>query len=429
MNRALRVLLLEDLPEDAELVQRTLAAAGIRCQVRRVDDREAFVAEQAISLQRQMLLRNEHLEVVANLIGGVAHELNNPLALLVGHATLLRRKAGDGPLAERADKITQAAERCARIVRNFLALARRERPERKPVDLGPLVRDTLEVLAYGLRVNGIEVEADLPPDLPKVPGDADRLRQLLANLVINAQNALRQTPTARRITVRVEAAEGAPVVRLVVEDNGPGVPPHLRERIFEPFVTTQPDGEGTGMGLPLCRGIVADHGGELRLEDAPGGGCRFVAELALTNDNDKDEPGPAAAPAADPGPASPSRGPRTILVVDDEPDIASLIGDALVGAGHAVDASSTAAATLERLRERQYDAVVADIRMPEMDGPRLYGEIERLHPELARRVVFVTGDTLSPTTAAFIRGIGAPVVGKPFEIEDLVRTVNRVLGA
>lgn len=425
MSRALRVVLLEDLPEDAERVQKVLAATGIRCQVRRVDDREAFVAEQAINLQRQMLLRNEHLEIVASLIGGVAHELNNPLALLVGHATLLRRKAGDGPLAERADKIAQAAERCARIVRNFLALARRPRAERKPVDLGPLVRDTLEVLAYGLRVNGVEVETDLPPDLPKVPGDADRLRQLLANLVINAQNALHQTSTARRVVVRLEAAAG--VVRLVVEDNGPGVSPHLRGRIFEPFVTTQPEGEGSGMGLALCRGIVADHGGELRLEDAPGGGCRFVAELAL--DEDAPAPSPAGAPVGDLGAAPPSPGPRTILVVDDEPEVASLVGDALVGAGHIVDTSSTAAATLERLQGRPYDAVVADIRMPEMDGPRLYREIERLYPELARHVVFVTGDTLSPTTAAFIRGIGAPVVGKPFEIEDLVRTVNRALGA
>jgi two-component system NtrC family sensor kinase len=423
MSQALRVVLLEDLPEDAELVQKALAASGIRCLVRRVDEREAFVAEQAINLQRQMLLRNEHLEVVASLIAGVAHELNNPLALLVGHATLLRRKAGEGPLAERAEKIAQAAERCARIVRNFLALARRARAEHEPVDLGPLVRDTIEVLGYGLRVNGVEVEMDLPPDLPKVPGDPDRLRQLLANLVINAQNALRQTSTARRVVVRVETAPG--VVRLVVEDNGPGVPPHLRGRIFEPFVTTQPAGEGSGMGLALCRGIVADHGGELRLEDAPGGGCRFVAELALA----EDEPAPGPVGAGDFDTASPSPSPRTILVVDDEPEVASLIGDALKGAGHSVDTSSTAATTRERLQARRYDAVVADIRMPEMDGPQLYREIERQYPELARHVVFVTGDTLSSTTAAFIRGTGAPVVGKPFEIEDLVRTVNRVLRA
>ena len=375
-------------------------------------------AEEAMRLQREMAQRNERLEVVASLIGGVAHELNNPLALLVGHATLLRRKAGDGPLADRADKIAQAAERCARIVRNFLGLARRQAPDQRPIDLGGLVKETLEILAHGLRVDGIEVEVDIAPDLPRVPGDADRLRQLLVYLVMNAEQALRRKEGARRVGVRVARASVPPgAVRVVVADNGPGVPAELRERIFEPLFTTVASGEGTGMGLPLCRGIVADHGGELRLEEAEGEGCRFVFDLPLTA-------GPAA-PAMEPPATSP--GPRTILVVDDEAEVAALMSDTLELAGHQVEIASNGAAALVRLAERRYDLVLSDIRMPEMDGPGLHRAIRERHPELARRVVFVTGDTLSPDTAAFVRDVGAPVVMKPFDLEDLVRTVNRIL--
>jgi CheY-like chemotaxis protein len=367
-----------------------------------------------------MAQRNERLEVVASLIGGVAHELNNPLALLVGHATLLRRKAGDGPLADRADKIAQAAERCARIVRNFLGLARRQAPDRKPIDLGGLVRETLEILAHGLRVDGIEVEVDIAPDLPRVPGDADRLRQLLVYLVMNAEQALRRKEGARRIVVRVARAYVAPgAVRVVVADNGPGVPAELRERIFEPLFTTVASGEGTGMGLPLCRGIVADHGGELRLEEAEGEGCHFVFDLPLTT--------AAPAPPAKEPPATTSPGPRTILVVDDEAEVAALMSDTLEIAGHQVDIASNGTAALARLAERRYDLVLSDVRMPGMDGPGLHRAIRERHPEMASRVVFVTGDTLSPDTAAFVRDVGAPVVMKPFDLEDLVRTVNRIL--
>lgn len=376
-------------------------------------------AEDAERLRREAAMRNERLEVVASLLGGVAHELNNPLALLVGHATLLRRKAGDGPLADRADKIGQAAERCARIVRNFLGLARPKAPDKRPIDFGGLVKETLEVLAYGLRVDGIEVAIDIAPDLPRVPGDADRLRQLLVYLVMNAEQALRRKEGARRLAVSVLKASGPPgAVRVVVADNGPGVLAELRERIFEPLFTTLASGEGTGMGLPLCRGIVADHGGELRLEEGDGEGCRFTFDLPLVAAS---APSPTAeAPVVSPGP-------RAILVVDDEADLAALMCDTLELAGHHVESAPNGAAALGRLAKQHYDLVLSDIRMPELDGPGLHRAIQERHPALARRFVFVTGDTLSPETAAFVRAVGAPVVMKPFDLEDLVRTVNRVL--
>ncbi|HSB61214.1 MAG TPA: hybrid sensor histidine kinase/response regulator, partial [Vicinamibacteria bacterium] len=348
-----------------------------------------------------------------------AHELNNPLSVVIGQATLMLATGEGGKL--RAEKIARAAERCVRIVRNFLALARRHPQERQPVDLPRLVRDTLEILAYGLRVDGITVSVDLPDRMPRLPGEADRLRQVLVNLVLNAQHALRQRPAGRRLEVRLEADAPAQVARLVVEDNGPGIPADLAERIFEPFFTTKPAREGTGLGLPLCRTIVEDHGGALRVESVPGEGARFVAELALSA---------PSAEAASPAPAGNlAPGPRAILVVDDEPDLAALMADALALAGHTVEAVTTTAEAIDRLRARDYDLVLSDVRMPDMDGPRLYQEVQRLRPGNAPRFVFVTGDTLAPGTAAFVRRIGAPVVSKPFALEELVQAAGRALGA
>ena len=394
----------------APAVERALRDGGERAARRR--------AEEAADLQRAMLLRNEHLEAVAALVGGVAHELNNPLALLVGHATLLKRKVADGPLADRADKIMQAAERCARIVRSFLSLARRRSPERRRVDLRALVDETLEVLAYGLRTQGIELRTELAEGLPALEAaHPDRLRQLLVNLVINAQHALARIEGPRRLVVSAEADPAAGVVRLAVADNGPGVPAAIRSRVFEPFFTTRPQGEGTGLGLPLCRGIAQDHGGSLFLESVPGEGARFVVELPVAGQ---------AVPRAltDEPPAAPGR-PATVLVVDDEADLAGLIRDALVAAGHAADAVSTGALALERLRGGRYDLVLSDVRMPGLDGLRLCEEAQRLLPPPG--FLFVTGDTLSPETAERIRVLGAPVLAKPFEIDELVGAVGRAL--
>ncbi|WP_270937188.1 sensor histidine kinase [Falsiroseomonas oryzae] len=239
-------------------------------------------AERARRASRDALRRNERLSAIASLLAGVAHEINNPLAVVAAQALLLAEEAEGTPLAERAEKVRLAAERCGRIVASLLASARQKPPRRDALDMARAVEAGLDLTVETARAAGIELEVDLARDLPPVRGDADQIAHLVGNLVGNARAALgamADPPAVRRIAVTLRR-EGTEAV-LRVADNGPGVPRALRERVFDPFFTTKPDGEGTGVGLALCRTIAKAHGGSVVVEDTPGGGATFVVRIPL----------------------------------------------------------------------------------------------------------------------------------------------------
>ena len=239
-------------------------------------------AERARRASRDALRRNERLSAIASLLAGVAHEINNPLAVVAAQSLLLAEEAEGTPLAERAEKVRLAAERCGRIVASLLASARQKPPRREPVDLAHAVEAGLDLTLEAARAGGIELKMDLARDLPPIRGDADQIAHLVGNLVGNARSALAsvEDPAApRRITVTLQRQGKEAVLR--VADNGPGVPEPLRDRIFDPFFTTKPDGEGTGVGLALCRTIAKAHGGSITAEETPGGGATFVVRVPV----------------------------------------------------------------------------------------------------------------------------------------------------
>ena len=358
---------------------------------------------------------------MGNLLAGVAHELNNPLSAVLGHAALLIRTAPDEAMRTRGQKLEGAATRCVRIVKNFLAMARRHAPERQPVALNELVRATVEILAYELRIANVEVQLDLAEDLPRVWADGHQLQQVAVNLFTNAHHAMRDSAPPRRLTVTTRSDPAHERVSLTIADTGPGIPADLQPRIFEPLFTTKPEGQGTGLGLPLCRGIVESHNGTIRVESEPGRGATFVIELPFGR--------PPASAAEERGPAEPARlvGGRRILVVDDEPDIADLLTEALTGDGHAVETASDGAAALAHIAERPYDLVITDCGMPVLGGVEFYQELVRRHPRMARRVIFLSGDTLNPKAVAFLELIDAPRLSKPFALDDVQTLVRQVL--
>jgi len=381
--------------------------------------RQNEMLEEQVRERTQQFLQSEKLAAMGSLLAGVAHELNNPLAIVLGQAALLERSAGEGPTAPMAGKIAKAAERCARIVKNFLALARQQPMECQTVSFNRVVEEAVELLAYSLRIDSVETIRELAPDLPDIWADPHQLHQVVVNLVSNAHQAMRAIETDRRIILntRLDAASGW--VQLEVTDTGPGIPEDVQGRIFEPFFTTKPIGQGTGLGLSLCQGIVERHGGVIRVASRPDHGASFFVQLPIGVGQ---ADGVKAAPAGLLSPISE----RTVLIIDDDRDVAETLRDFLGVDGHAAEIVADGTLALEKLRDWRYDVILSDVKMAGLDGPRFYAQLERRHPEFLRRVAFVTGDTLSRETTAFLERTRVPIMAKPFTLEQVRQVLQQV---
>ena len=385
-------------------------------------DRQNRSLEATVRERTERLLQSEKVATMGSLLAGVAHELNNPLAVVLGQSHLLRESAEEPRIIVRAGKIMAAADRCVRIVRNFLALARQQAPERGEVRLNQVVQEAVELLGYELRTDNVEVSLRLAEDLPGLWADGHQLHQVLVNIVANAHQAMRRSPARRQISITTRSEPASQRVHLEITDSGPGIPAEIRAKIFEPFFTTKPLGQGTGLGLSLCRGIVAEHDGAITVESEPGRGTTFAITLPVV-------PRPAAIVSPDAAEAPAPVGPKTILVVDDEPEIAAILVEALGREGHRVEIASNGADALRRLERQGYDLVVTDTKMPVMDGMELYRELGRRFPALGRRIIFVTGDVLDAEKRRFLESSGAPFLTKPFDLSEMRRAVRKLLVA
>lgn len=366
-------------------------------------------AEAELARSKAALAQSEKLTALGSLLAGVSHELNNPLSIIVAQSVMLERQAGDAALANRAGKIRKAADRCARIVQTFLAMARQKPPQREAVELNEIVSSALDLAEYGLRAAGVELVRDLTQDSTALAADGDQLHQVVLNLITNAQQAMEDGGAERRLTLRTRLVNGA--VTLDVIDTGPGVPPELAARIFEPFFTTKPQGEGTGFGLPFSHGIALAHDGQLELVDHAGDGAWFRLTLA-------------GAVQASPKAATVRSDPavrRRALVVDDELEIAESLADLLDLAGFDCEIAHGGRAAQARLGQpdAMFDLVLSDLRMPDLDGPGLFGWMRTARPDLVDRTVFATGDTMGGNVAQFLGEARRPHIEKPVTPETL----------
>ncbi|MFI0848797.1 PAS domain S-box protein [Mesorhizobium sp. IMUNJ 23232] len=370
-------------------------------------------AEAALARSREALAQSERLNALGSLLAGVSHELNNPLAVVVGQAMVLEELLAGTENADRAARIKRAAERCARIVQTFLAMARERPPQRRSVDANDLIRAALDIASYGLRTAGIEVGTRFADGLPPLQVDPDQMHQVLFNLVVNAQQALQDVPEPRRIVVETSLVGSE--IEILLSDNGPGVPPDIRNRIFEPFFTTKPQGVGTGIGLAFSLGVVQAHKGRLDLLDNAGGAhfrLRLPVEAAAVAQPERGQTQVAKGGVG-----------RTALVVDDEPDVGEMVALFLETEGFTVTTVADGASAKQALATTTFDAVFCDLRMPHTDGPALYEWVRDTVPQAADRFVFVTGDTLGSSAARFLEQAGRPVVEKPFSRETIRQAI------
>jgi len=387
--------------------------------IRDVSDRKKR-EDQSRDLYHQ-LLQSEKMAALGQTISGVAHELNNPLATILSWAERLAEKPADDKSRRGLGVILSEAERAARIVRHLLTFARKRQSTRMLVDINEIIRETLALRAYEQRVTNVNVTQALAGSVPEVFADAYQIKQVVLNLIINAEQATLAAHGRGHLTVRTSHDPARNSVVVEVTDDGPGIAEEAQGKVFDPFFTTKDVGQGTGLGLSVAYAIVQEHGGRIWLSSPKGEGASFFVELPVAGE---------ALQSQKPTPATVDletfKG-LSVLVVEDEPALATAVSEALGDAGFSVDRAGDGEEGLTRLTQGTYDLIVCDLKMPRIDGMQFYRAMAAATPSLARRVIFVTGAVPGTDAERFLEETGCRWLSKPFRLGDLLRAARDAL--
>jgi PAS domain S-box-containing protein len=375
--------------------------------------------EDELSSQREMLFQNEKMSALGELLAGVAHELNNPLSIVVGHSLMLREEEQEPETVRRIEKISAAAERCAKIVKTFLAMARQQPTKMEPTDINAIVSIAVDVAGYGGGNESLTINCDLDSRVPDIMADGDQITQMIINLLINAEQAITKAGKGDLITVSTKLGRSVDSIKIIVMDNGPGIPESVRARVFEPYFTTKDVGEGTGIGLAFCHRIVLSHGGQLSLDNDHLEGCKFVVTLPLIFSED------APSPAVETHSKATRK--NRILVVDDEVDVAELIAEILKKEDMDVKIAHSGADAIKCLQAAKYDLVLSDLNMPLMGGRELYETIKRDFQDMLNATAFISGDTMGAASQELCHESGLPCLEKPVSPTELRLLVHGIL--
>lgn len=368
---------------------------------------------------QEQLLQSEKLAALGELTSGVAHELNNPLATVLGYAELLDLdKNLPENVRRKVNTIHQEATRASHIVQNLLAYARRSSPEKAFVSVNDVLEAAVEMRRYQLQTDNVRILTDFGSNIPPIWGDPLQLQQVFLNIINNAVQAVQNWRGSGeiRLTTQSSVMSGQPAARVMIEDNGPGIAPEHLRRVFDPFFTTKPAGEGTGLGMSIALRIISNHDGLIWAESRLGHGARFIIEMpGVAGREEAVESQPQTPTALAPAP----RDGRRILVIDDEEPVVTLISEILALDGHQVTPAFNGAEALALVKAGDYDLILSDVRMPAVGGPTFFEILQTTRPDLLPRVIFVTGDTMSQSTQEFLQRAGRPVLPKPFDPERL----------
>lgn len=369
-------------------------------------------------LIQEQLFQASKLAAIGELAAGVAHEINNPLTAIIGFSELLLADAQDEGTRDALERIREQGLHARNIVQNLLNFARSQHLAQGVVDLNVTIKQAVDLVRRQLELDGIQVLEEYAPDLPRIVGDAGQLQQVVLNLLQNAHDAIMLGGQGGQVVVRTRRLDEERIA-FEVEDDGPGIPEEIRERIFNPFFTTKPPGKGTGLGLSISFKIVQKHDGQIMVHSRPGEGARFTVVLPVREVEER----PLLARPSEEWLSGPA---LRVLVVDDEPAALEVITRMLQEAGHHVDSVTRGQEALARLADQAYDVILLDLKMPDLSGQEVYRRLQAEHPELAERVLFVSGVAFDEEIQAFLRAVGRPVLSKPFGQEELLAAVRQV---
>ncbi len=364
------------------------------------------------------LVHSEKLAAVGQLVSGVAHELNNPLGIILGYANLASKRTSDPVLTDNIKKIENAAERASSIVRNLLVFSRKREVSQDAVSINEVLRSVCELVHSQLTSNNITLRLNMTEPLPATAGDFQQLQQVFLNLVTNAIHAIEGKGHGKLVITTFPEASSLIVT---VADDGVGISPENLPRVFEPFFTTKPVGKGTGLGLSLCYGIIRQHGGDITVQSLYGKGTVFTVEIPVR------EVSPPGDPVTVRGIIEKMSSCR-VLVVEDEPAMLSLLHDSLIEFGCAVTTAANGEEALGILGKAEVDVIVSDLKMPEMDGETFYKACIVKHPGYRGKFIFSSGDTASKHSSDFLRDTGCEVLLKPYSTDQLLDAIYFVKG-
>jgi len=377
------------------------------------------------------LIQSEKLAAIGELISGIAHELNNPLASIILYAQLMEAKGVDDTVHRELKQIITQSRRANNVVHGLLDFARQRSSERTPTQINDVLKNTVDLLAYELRTHNIKVETNFSTAVPATLADGHQLQQVFVNLINNALQAMddgkegEMTITTKYSVSRLVEPNNEKSILIIIQDDGPGIAKENAARIFDPFFTTKSKGKGTGLGLAVCHGIITDHQGDIWMESEQGRGAAFFIELPIIKieeDIIADAVGKTAV-SSDVKKGSKKR----ILVVDDEASILMIMTRILQRKGFVVDGAESGEAALGRLQQENYDLVISDLRMPEMSGQMFYHQTIEKYPEYIARFVFTTGDAIDSDLQEFLKTNNAVALEKPFDMVALIQVVATML--
>jgi signal transduction histidine kinase len=369
------------------------------------------------------LIQSEKLSAVGEFVAGVAHELNNPLAAVIGFAEILKNTDGDTKNRRYLDMIFKSAQRCQKIVQSLLSFARRHQPERKPVSVNKLIETVLEIVSYPLRTSNIKLVTQLDPHLPVVLADEHQIQQVVLNIINNARQAIEIHQPHGQIKITTTICE--PNVCITIQDNGPGIAKENLRRIFDPFFTTKEVGKGTGLGLSLCYGLIKEHGGNITPISRPGEGAMFIIELPIVHDFASAVEPLVSAEANRSNPQEDIG--KKVLVIDDEEAILEMVSESLSSYGYQVDTVIDGETSLRQLKQNHYDVIFCDWKLPGLNGRQIYERLRATNPELCKRVVFITGDVINDQMRKFLEDEKRSCLTKPFALAELRSAIKTIL--